>query len=85
MGWEAGRRFRREGTYVYLWLIHVDIWQKPAQYCKAIIFQLKINKFFKKSQGIHIGALINLVGWDGGEVRGRFKRGDICTPMADPC
>ena len=28
MGWEAGERFRREGTYVYLWLIHVDTWQK---------------------------------------------------------
>ena len=35
----------REGTYVYLWLIHVDVWQKPTQYCKAIIFQLKISKF----------------------------------------
>ena len=33
-------------TYVYLWLIHVDVWQKPTQYCKAIILQLKIN--FKK-------------------------------------
>ena len=32
---------KREGTYVYLWLIHVDVWQKPAQYCKAIICQLK--------------------------------------------
>ena len=30
--------------YVYLWLTHVDIWQKPTQYCKAIILQLKINK-----------------------------------------
>ena len=20
-----------EGTYVYLWLIHVDVWQKPTQ------------------------------------------------------
>ena len=29
------------------WLIHVDIWQKPTQHCKAIILQLKINKFFK--------------------------------------
>ena len=29
------------------WLIHVDIWLKPTQYCKAIILQLKINKFFK--------------------------------------
>ena len=31
---------------VYLWLIHVDLWQKPTQYCKSIILQLKIN--FKK-------------------------------------
>ena len=35
-------RFKREETYVHLWLIHVDIWQKPTQYCKAIIFQSKI-------------------------------------------
>ena len=47
MGWEVGRRFKREGTYVYLWLIHVAIWQKPTQYCKAIILQLKINNFLK--------------------------------------
>ena len=40
--------FKREGTYVYLWLIHVDVWQKPTQYCKAIIFQLKMN--FKKGR-----------------------------------
>ena len=26
-------------------LIHDDVWQKPTQYCKAIILQLKINKF----------------------------------------
>ena len=32
--------------YVDLLLIHVDIWQKPTQYYKAIILQLKINKFF---------------------------------------
>ena len=40
MTWEVGRRFRREETYVYLWLIHVHVWQKPTQYCKAIILQL---------------------------------------------
>ena len=39
--WDGDSRGR--GTYVYLWLIHVDIRQKPTQYCKAIIFQLKIN------------------------------------------
>ena len=43
MGWEVGGSFRREGTRVYLWLIHVDVWQEPTQYCKAIILQLKIN------------------------------------------
>ena len=32
---------RREGTYVCLWLIHVDIWQKTTKFCKAIILQLK--------------------------------------------
>ena len=47
MGWGVGGSFKREGTYVYLWLIHVDVWQKPTQYCKAIILQLKINKFKK--------------------------------------
>ena len=39
----VGGRFKREGTYAYLWLIHVDIWQKAMQYYKAIIPQLKIN------------------------------------------
>ena len=34
---------KREGTYVYLWLIHVVRWQKPTHYCKAIILQLKIK------------------------------------------
>jgi len=43
-------RFKREGTYVYLWLIHVDVWQKSNQYCKATILQLKINNFFKDKQ-----------------------------------
>ena len=30
MGREMGGRFKREETYVYLWLIHVEIWQKPT-------------------------------------------------------
>ena len=40
----VGERFRKEGTYVYLRLIPVDVWQKRTRYCKAIILQLKINK-----------------------------------------
>ena len=49
MGWEVGRRFRKEGTYAYLWPIHVDVWQKPTQYCKTIILQLKIIFLKKKN------------------------------------
>ena len=31
---------------MFLWLIHVDLWQKTAQYCKEVILQLKVNFFF---------------------------------------
>ena len=39
-GLERGEngRFKKEGTQVYLWLIHVDIWQKTAKFCKAVSF-----------------------------------------------
>ena len=50
-GWDgmvSGRRSQRLGAYVCLWLVHIDVWQKPTQYCKAIILHLKINKFKKK-------------------------------------
>ena len=36
-------RFKREGTNIHLWLIHVAIWQKSNQYYKANILPLKIN------------------------------------------
>ena len=38
-GWEGvggGRSFKREGTHVYLWLIHADIWQKPINIIKQL-------------------------------------------------
>ena len=47
-----GRRLKREGTHVYLCLIHVDEWQKPTQYCKAIILPSKINKLKKKAYSL---------------------------------
>ena len=51
MGW-GGRREGGSGwgTHVNPWLIHVNVWQKPLQYCKVISLQLiKINekKFFE--------------------------------------
>ena len=30
MAWEVGRRLNRDGTYVYLWLINVVVWQTPT-------------------------------------------------------
>ena len=49
VGREGGGGFRiRVGKHVYLWLIHVDVWQKPSQYCKVIILQLKLINFFRK-------------------------------------
>ena len=41
--------FRKEWLYVHLWLIYIDVWQKPTQCCKAIILQnkKKLNTFFK--------------------------------------
>ena len=48
-GWDGaggGGRVKREWTSVYLWLILMDVWQKPTQYYKAIILQLNINTFF---------------------------------------
>ena len=50
-GWEGvggGGMFKGEGTHLYLLLIHVDVWQKPTQYCKANIFRLKI--YLKKGR-----------------------------------
>ena len=51
MGWGG----RREGglgwgTHVTPWLIYVNVWQKPLQYCKVISLQLiKINGKIKES------------------------------------
>ena len=44
--WEGGSGW---GTHVNPWLIHVNVWQKPLQYCKVTSFQLiKINEKKKK-------------------------------------
>lgn len=47
-GWDGGCTW--EGTHVYLWQIHADVWQKPTPYCKATILQLKMNTLKKKKQ-----------------------------------
>ena len=37
------------GTRVHPWLIHVNVWQKPPQYCKVISLQLKKIIFLKET------------------------------------
>ena len=42
-----GGRFRKEGAWVYLWLILVDVGQKTTKFCKAVILQFKkLKKIF---------------------------------------
>ena len=39
--WEGGFR---QGIHVYLWLIHVEVWQKTIKSVKQLFFNKKINK-----------------------------------------
>ena len=46
-GWDGvggGKEVQEGRTLIYLWLIHIDIWKKPTQHCKAITLQLKMEK-----------------------------------------
>ena len=36
--WEGGSGW---GAHVHPWLVHVNVWQTPPQYCKVITLQLK--------------------------------------------
>ena len=50
MGWGGSReRGSGWGTHVNPWLSHVNVWQKPPQYCKVVSLQLiKINGIKKR-------------------------------------
>ena len=58
-GWDGvGGMFKTEETY--LRLIHVDMRQKPTQYYKTSILQLKMNKFKKRKRKITL-TLLNVL------------------------
>ena len=40
---KVGGGFKREGSYVYVWLIRIVLWQKTTQFCKTFILLLNIN------------------------------------------
>ena len=47
----VGRKLKREGTYVHLWLIHVDVWQRPTQHCNYP--PIKNKYIFLKNHILH--------------------------------
>jgi len=52
MWWEVGERFK-SGGYIYIYTpMTGSSWQKPTQYCKTMILQLKINKILLHGSGI---------------------------------
>ena len=54
-----GGRFETEGIRVYLWLIHGEVLQKTAKFCKAIILQYK--KKLKKKKKVTMWAFSYLL------------------------
>ena len=48
MGWGGKwKGVQDEGTHVHPWLVHVNVWQKPPQYCKVTSLKLISINFFK--------------------------------------
>jgi len=43
-GGKEAQKVRDVNFMAHLWLIHIAVWLKPAQHCKAIIIQLKKMK-----------------------------------------
>ena len=61
--WEMGGYLQREGTYVYMWLIHADVKQKPTQYSKAIILQLKKRSWVLPSSRPNLSYTVSGTSW----------------------
>ena len=56
---KLGLKLNIQKTHVNPWLIHVDVWQKPSQYCKVISLQLnKLKKLnIQKMKTMASGAI----------------------------
>ena len=51
--WGVGGGFRM-GTHEHLWLIHVNVWQKPLEYFKVISLQLNFKKKVKSLSRVQL-------------------------------
>ena len=81
IGWSVGRemrgRSRRQGTWVYLWLI-LDVWQKTTKFCKAIILHLKKKKSMFVKQKCFQSFWSNMEAFNKGENMERCKLTTYC-------
>ena len=84
-GWdgeEGGKGGSGWGTQVQSWLIHVNVWQTPLQYCKVISLQL--DKLIKKKKKVLLGQP-----WDNPPSSALVSRGPTfsihgCSPLIFP-
>ena len=60
LGRGMGRRFKREETNVYLWLIMLMFDRRQQNSVKQLSFNLKINKFLKKDDKRKNSSVFNL-------------------------
>ena len=67
MGWEGGRRFKRDGTYVYLWLILKDI--SPGISLGGMMLKLKLQYFGRLMQRVDSLEKTLMLGGIGGKRR----------------
>jgi len=92
-GWDGeghGRVGSGWRTHVHPWLIHVNVWQKPPQYCKVISLQLKFFLIFLKKKGNKEKCpwLLSLRNWSGPccylDAKPLERKGTIVTDFKAP-
>ena len=49
---------KREGIYVYIWLVHFIVQQKLAQHCKSIILHKQKDEMSPANDALLVGIII---------------------------
>ena len=73
--WEGGSGW---GTHVNPWLIHVNVWQKPLQYCKVISLQLINEKKTIKTKQNQIDYILCSQRWRSSIQSAKTRLGADC-------
>ena len=81
MGRKMGERFKKEGTYVYLWLIHADVWQKPTKYCVSQVVLMVKNPPANAGDLRDLGSIPGSGRFPGGGHGNLFQYSSLKNPM----